>query len=209
MPLRPRSLVASAALLIAVAATATVAHAAPIDLAFDTASPVNGVFTPVVTADNQPLNTYTQNGFLVTQGSGQFDVNLFQGNPEPGITSGTDIGHATSSIVLTDGGAAFTLTSFDLDAYTGTASYSIVGLLGSTQVYDATGSDSTHNTWVTLPTGFGNDAVTSVTLTFTDTASGTEYSVDNLVVTPEPSSLILLGAGLLSMGAMARRRLFA
>ena len=130
MRLSAKSLVA----IVALALTASVAHAASYDIDFN-----SGVYTPLITGDNQPLNTYVQNGFTVAQGStGQFVVNLYQGNPEPGITSGTVLTpqEPSSSLVLTDGGSGFYLDSFDADSYTGGITYSAVGTLAGQAVFN-------------------------------------------------------------------------
>jgi hypothetical protein len=75
----------------------------------------------------------------------------------------------------------------------------------------------------TLPTGndmihfasaghTGTDGqINALTITFANSSTGSNFDIDNIVVTavPEPSSLFLLGSGLLGLGTITRRKLFA
>ena len=165
-----------------------------------------------------PLGTYTEFGYTVTSPAGNWVENFAQGNPAPGITGGNVVSpkSPTSTLTITqNGGGNFSFTGFDLNSYGSTslapASYTITGMNGASTVFSVSNASVvTSGHWVTFdPAGISGNVVTSVTITVTNPTTNSEYSLDNIVLTPEPNSLFLLGTGLLGLGPVARRKVFA
>jgi len=168
------------------------------------------------------LLTWTEGGFTVTNTTtptSNFVYNPNQGDQPPGTTGLGGTGIDSLSVAAASGD--FTFQSVNLGSYTNNdLTYTIIGSLHGVTQFTEAGSvcvnsttdpcvsvaDPPFNSQATYYTIGGNgDTIDKLTISLTDNGSGTEY-LDNIKVTPEPSSLLLLGTGLLGLAFVAFRR---
>jgi hypothetical protein len=170
-----------------------------------------GVVTYHDPAANTPVYSWSLSSFDLTSTAGGWEYATSTGNPAPGLKTGHAIsGGTANTMTLTDDGGWFVFDGVDLksSATPTTANpmpYSVIGYLGGVQEFDITGNLSTTFT-TTVDSGLMID---DLVITLND-SKGTDY-IDNLSITevdaPEPTSLLLLGSGLLALGGMVRRKI--
>jgi hypothetical protein len=167
-----------------------------------------------------PITSWAQSGFNV--GISGFGWNPNQGETGQGtgvtgaagqgyfsLVGGTGSGSgrpAIGTFTVTDGGGLFDFDSIDLKA-TAAGTYEIQYYGANGQLIGAdtqNGALSNANKYVTVDGELVE--VTKVVITLDDT--GVDYADYLDVNSPEPSSLLLLGSGMLALAFFVRRRLF-
>ena len=173
-------------------------------------------FSSMPGTNTQPFSSYTEDGYLIINTTGQYLIGTYFGDPVPNLFSGSSdaffapAATSTAAITITrvDGGA-FTFASADLadDSVSGT--YSFTGSLDGSQVYTSEG-DIESTLFESYLSGEAKTGITSLTIA----ESGGDFNVDNIVVTapatsvtPEPSSLLLLATGLVGVAGNLRKRI--
>jgi hypothetical protein len=191
---------------------------------------VNGSSTASSCPTTEALNSsgYTQSGFSVTPDGSTWYWNSNQGNPPPGVSTG---GGGTNTLLAetiatggefnfdgvdlgsNDNAGSITLTITGYSGTGGTGTKDFVATVTDTS-FGSSGTTVVYTTYsdagLDVTSGNIDALVESVTIQTSETNSAPSY-IDNIEVTPtpEPSSLLLLGTGLLGLGLLVRRQLTA
>ncbi len=176
--------------------TATFAHASTV-IDFDTLSGVNA----------SSFTTYTEGGYTVALSLGNFMVGTNFGNPVPDIYS------SAGTVTLTKNDAGdFNFLGVDLaNARSTPEQYTISGFLGSTLIFQDSGSVTGTGVFNAYDTGFSADQLSSLTIALSGDG---QANIDNIGVNPgatspapEPGTLLLVASGLAAAAGSVRRRL--
>jgi hypothetical protein len=182
-------------------------------------------FANVITFETAPLGGFTspvtENGFTYSKLSGGLEVDGL-GNPGHDMAGAGGVALFLGGVlkIVSATGGDFTFDSIDFSAFqstspTGSQTLVVKGLLDASTVgmdtYTlANTNDIPYTNWTTeLASVLAGKTLSELDITLNAGLHFTE-SIDNVVLTPvatpEPASLALLGAGVLALGWVRRRR---
>lgn len=156
------------------------------------------------------FTTTAENGYTATVTSGGYFQDLYEGPFafSPAIATGAY--NTTQNAVLTiSGPGLFNLVSFDAFSDVLPSAFTVIGYLGTSSVYNLSGTAGTPITGATYTTFSGfNGIVDRVTLA---TNAPSRFVLDNVVVSaaadvPEPASWVMMVAGFGLIGGAMRHR---
>lgn len=183
---------------------ATIIASAALALASATASATTITFDGLPGVTGDPLTSYTESGYTVTNVVGNWLEGHSFGNPDPSVFVADFFSAPFGRLAVTAPGP-FSFESLDLNV-TFAGGYEISGFLGGLQQFSVANNQAGSLTFSTI---LGNSSAMIDTL-FIDVALPTtgSFNVDNIKVSavPEPETYVFLAAGVGVIGLMARRR---
>ena len=183
---------------------ATLIASAVLALASATASATTITFDGLPGVTGDPLTSYTESGYTVTNSFGNWLEGHSFGNPDPSVFVADFFATPFGRLVVTAPGP-FSFESLDMNM-TFAGGYEISGLLGGVQQFDIVDNLAGSLVFTRI---LGNSSAKIDTL-FIDVALSTtgSFNVDNIKVSavPEPETYVFLAAGIGMIGLMARRR---